>query len=113
MNWIVAIGYFAALCSMLSFALQAFKIIRSRETKDISMGMYILTVGSFVAWTTYGAALRQWPLVVSNSICLALSAFILTMKVLSRSDKDRMANAMESTLDQEHEKTWDRTVSLA
>lgn len=98
MNWIVAIGYFAALCSMLSFAPQAFKIIRSRQTKDISTGMYILTVAGFVAWTIYGALLRQWPLVISNGVCLTLSIFILVMKALPHKAKERVANKVESVL---------------
>lgn len=98
MNWVVLTGYFAALCSTLSFAPQAYKIIRSRETKDISTGMYILTVAGFVAWTIYGAVLRQWPLVISNGICLTLSAFILTMKTLPQKGKECVADKVESAL---------------
>ena len=88
------LGAFAALCSTVSFTPQAVKIIRTRETKDISVWMYSLTVLGFAAWTTYGVMLAQWPLVASNSICFVLSAFILTMTLLPRAKKNAVADAV-------------------
>src|ERR1700685_1444557 len=98
MIWITVVGYCAAICSTLSFAPQAWKIIRSRETKDISAGMYLLTVTGFGAWAAYGSALRQWPIVASNAICLILSAFILAMKLLPQAEKDEVADDIESVI---------------
>jgi MtN3 and saliva related transmembrane protein len=86
------IGYVAAALSTASFAPQAWKIIRARETKDISAGMYVLTVAGFATWIAFGVLQQQWPLVVSNSICLVLSAFILLMKLLPRRKKEAVAN---------------------
>ncbi|HEY1710485.1 MAG TPA: SemiSWEET transporter [Rhizomicrobium sp.] len=88
------VGAVAAICSTVSFAPQAWKIIRTRETKDISTGMYLLTVGGFAAWVIYGLMLMQWPLIVANSICFFLSAFILAMKLLPRAHKDAIADAV-------------------
>jgi MtN3 and saliva related transmembrane protein len=73
---------FAAVASTASFAPQAVKIIRTRKTKDISLWMYVLTVTGFALWTGFGALTSQWPLLAANVICLGLSAFILTMKIL-------------------------------
>ena len=95
MNWATIIGVLAACASTISFAPQAWKIIKSRETKDISAGMYILTVSGFALWTTYGLVTRQWPLIVTNAICLVLAAFILLMKLLPRASKNRVANAID------------------
>ena len=92
------IGTLAATASTVSFAPQAWKIIRSRHTADISAGMYVLTVSGFTLWTLYGVMLRAWPLIVSNTICLALSAFILTMKLLSRPKKEQVAKALDPTI---------------
>lgn len=72
----------AAICSTVSFAPQAVKIIRTHNTRDISLWMYLLTVSAFALWTAYGAMTAQWALVASNSICLGLSGFILVMKLL-------------------------------
>ncbi|HXC54428.1 MAG TPA: SemiSWEET transporter [Rhizomicrobium sp.] len=88
---VTIIGTVAALCSTVSFAPQAWQIIRTRETKDISTGMYLLTVAAFAAWLTYGIVLRQWPLIAANGICFMLSAFILTMKLLPQSGKNAVA----------------------
>jgi MtN3 and saliva related transmembrane protein len=88
------IGTFAALCSTVSFTPQAWKIIRTRETKDISTGMYALTVTAFAAWVAYGVLLMQWPLIASNTICFALSAFILAMKLLPRRGRDAVADKL-------------------
>ena len=79
MDLITLIGTAAAICSTVSFAPQAWKIIHTGETKDISAVSYAITVAAFALWVTYGLSRSDWPLVASNSICLLLSAFILTM----------------------------------
>ena len=97
MMLITLLGYLAAIASMASFIPQAWKIIRSRQTKDISVGMYLLTVSAFALWLAYGIALRQWPLVVSNGLCFALSVFILAMTLLPQRQKDKVADAVTKT----------------
>jgi MtN3 and saliva related transmembrane protein len=92
---ITIIGYAAALCSTISFTPQAWKIIKSRQTKDISAGMYAFTVTGFALWLVFGSMLRQWPIVVSNFVCLVLSAFILLMKLLPHRQKDAVADSID------------------
>ena len=93
---IQAIGFLAAIFSTLSFAPQAWKIIRSRDTKSISTGMYILTVGAFGLWLAFGILEHQYPLILSNGICLVLSSFILMMKLLPAREKAAVADAIKS-----------------
>lgn len=88
------LGAAAAIASTISFAPQAWRIIRTVDTKAISTGMYIVTVIGFALWTGYGVALGQWPLVASNSICLLLSGFILVMKLLPTTKKKRVRKAL-------------------
>lgn len=90
-----AIGSAAALCSTTSFLPQAWKVIRTRDTTAISAGMYAVTVIGFALWLGYGWVLGQWPLIVTNGICLVLSAFILTMKLLPRPQKEAVADALD------------------
>lgn len=85
MNIATVIATGAALASTLSFAPQAIKIIRTRQTKDISSAMYVLTVTAFALWTVYGVMTRQWPLLAANVICLGLSSLILAMKLMPKS----------------------------
>jgi MtN3 and saliva related transmembrane protein len=99
MNWISVIGTIGAVCSTISFAPQAWKIIKTRETKDISTGMYLFTVTGFAAWTAYGIMLGQWPLIASNSICLVLSGFILTMELLPQKEKNEVCEVIEEEIE--------------
>ena len=95
MEIVSVIGGLAAAASTASFAPQAWKIIKTRETEGISTGMYGITVVGFALWFAYGLILGQWPLIVTNSICLLLSAFILAMKTLSPRAKDAVADVLD------------------
>jgi MtN3 and saliva related transmembrane protein len=93
------IDVLAAITSTGSFAPQAWKIIKTRETKDISTGMYSLTVAGFALWLAYGVMLGQWPLIATNGICLVLAAFILVMKILPASGKRAVADTLDPSAD--------------
>lgn len=77
---IEALGGLAAICSMVSFTPQILKIWREKDATAISSRMYFITVLGFAQWTTYGALIGSWPLVLSNLVCLSLSAGILVLK---------------------------------
>ncbi len=93
------VGGLAAAASTWSFAPQAWKIIKTRETKGISVGMYGITVVGFALWFAYGLMLGQWPLIFTNSVCLVLSAFILMMKVLSPRTRDAVADTLDPAVE--------------
>jgi MtN3 and saliva related transmembrane protein len=89
------LGALAALASTISFAPQAWRVIRSRRTKDISASMYTLTVLGFALWLAYGIALMQWAIIICNGLCLLLSAFILFMKLSPQRVKDEVAGKID------------------
>lgn len=89
------VGWLATVASTASFTPQAWKIIRTRQTDDLSTGMYVLTVSGFALWSTYGLMLGAWPLVATNVICLTLSGFILIMKMLPRRKREKVAAALD------------------
>ena len=95
-DYATIVGGIAAVLSTVSFVPQATKIIRSRDTSGISTGMYLVTVAGFTLWTAYGAMQTAWPIIASNSICLILSAFILTMKLLPQREKEKVAEAVDA-----------------
>ena len=94
MNTITVVSLFAATLSMVSFVPQAWTIIRSRNTDGVSLRMYLITVACFVSWLVYGLLLMQWAIIVQNVICLCLSSFILTMKLLPQRKKEAVAEAL-------------------
>jgi MtN3 and saliva related transmembrane protein len=89
------LGSLAAVASTVSFAPQAWKVIRSRRTTDISAAMYGFTVAGFALWLAYGVAVSQWPIIVCNALCLAIAAFILFMKLSPQRVKDDVAEKID------------------
>jgi MtN3 and saliva related transmembrane protein len=57
--------------------------------------MYAVTVAGFLLWLLYGQQLHSWPLIVTNSICLAFSSFIFIMTVLPQDQKEAVADKIE------------------
>ena len=75
------IGYVAATLTTLSFLPQAIKTIRTRDTRGISLGMYVAFTLGVACWFGYGIVLMSWPMIVSNLVTLGLSATILVLKL--------------------------------
>ena len=76
-----AVGSIAAVLTTVSFVPQAWHSFKTRDVSGISLGMYsVFTVG-VALWLVYGVLLHAWPLIIANSITLALAATILTMKL--------------------------------
>jgi MtN3 and saliva related transmembrane protein len=76
-----AIGMIGAVLTTACWVPQATQIIRSRETRAISLaGTLAFTVG-IAFWLAYGLALGDWPLIASNIVTLALMAPILALKL--------------------------------
>lgn len=94
---VTLLGIGATVCSTTSFAPQAWRIIRTGDTEAISAPMYLLTVGGFGIWLAYGWLKLDWPLVVTNAICLGLSAFILLMKLLPSRRRREVAAKLDPT----------------
>ncbi|PXA94754.1 hypothetical protein DMC25_00670 [Caulobacter sp. D4A] len=79
---VALIGLGAALCSMSSFVPQLIKIWREGDASAVSLRMFALTVAGFTLWAVYGVLRGGWPLVLSNLVCLGLSATILISKTI-------------------------------
>lgn len=76
-----AVGMTGAVLTTVCWLPQAIQIVRSRETRAISLiGTSVLTVG-IVFWLIYGLALVDWPLILSNIVTLALLLVILALKL--------------------------------
>jgi len=76
-----ALGFIAGLCTTLSLVPQVIKVIRTRQTKDIALGMYILMVVGVFFWLLYGISVRSLSVMVSNSVTLVLSSIVLVYKI--------------------------------
>lgn len=75
------IGYTAAVLTTLAFVPQALKTIRSRDTRGISLSMYVVFTLGVGCWLAYGIALGSWPMILANIVTLGLAATILGLKL--------------------------------
>ncbi len=71
------LGGAAATCSMVSFAPQLAKIWREKDASAVSKRMYMVSVAGFALWTTYGVLIGRWPVILCNTVCLAMCLAIL------------------------------------
>ena len=78
MEWV---GYLAAAMTTLSFVPQALKTIRTRDTRSISLGMYVVFTAGIAMWLVYGIALKSMPMILANIVTFLLSATILGLKL--------------------------------
>ena len=76
-----SIGYVAAVLTTVSFVPQAIMTIRTRDTRGISRGMYILFTVGVAFWLAYGIAVESGPMIFANTITLALAGTILALKL--------------------------------
>lgn len=74
-------GYVAATLTTVAFIPQAVKTLKTKDTRSISLGMYIVFTVGVGFWLMYGIHLQSLPMIVSNVITLALAAAILAMKL--------------------------------
>ncbi len=81
MNYVSLIGLIAGTCTTISFLPQVIKIARSRETKALSLPMYIVLATGIFLWTVYGIFMGDMPIVLANSISLVLALTVLVLKI--------------------------------
>lgn len=75
------VGYCAAVLTTGSYLPQALKVLRTRDTHSISLGMYCMMTVGIAFWLAYGFVLGSVPMALANSITLILCVTILIMKV--------------------------------
>ena len=74
------LGMIAGTLTTIAFVPQVVKTWRSKSTHDISYGMFILFSVGLILWLTYGIVIGAWPIIVSNTVTLALALVILGLK---------------------------------
>ena len=75
------IGSVAAVLTTVSFVPQVWHSLKTRDVSGISLGMYSAFTIGVALWLVYGLLLWSWPLIIANSITLALAATILGLKL--------------------------------
>ncbi|MBI4370498.1 MAG: SemiSWEET transporter [Elusimicrobia bacterium] len=80
MEWLPVLGLAAACCTTAAFIPQVLKSWRTRQTKDVSLGMYALMSAGIALWLIYGLMKRDIPLIFSNAVTLIFVFSIFYLK---------------------------------
>jgi len=75
------LGYAAAILTTSSFIPQALMTIRSRNTQGISRAMYVIFTVGVGFWLAYGIHIGSLPMILANTVTLALAVTILALKL--------------------------------
>lgn len=75
------IGGAAATLTTLSFFPQALHVLRTRDTRAISLAMYALFTLGVALWGAYGLMTMQWSIIAANGVTVILAVLILSLKV--------------------------------
>ena len=71
----------AATLTTVAFVPQAIHIIRFKETRAISLQMYVAFSSGVALWLVFGVMIWNWPIMVANAVTLALALTIIRMKL--------------------------------
>ena len=78
---IESIWFIAAIWTTASFLPQAIKTIKTKDTKSLSLPMYIMFTFWVFMWLVYGLMIISYPIIIANTITLILAWTILLYKV--------------------------------
>ena len=81
MNSAHLVGYVAATLTTISFVPQVVRALRTRDTRAISLSMYLLFSSGVALWLAYGILLRAWPIILANAVTLGLAGIVLWLKL--------------------------------
>lgn len=74
---ITFLGFFAAGCTTLAFLPQTLRIIKSKQTKDLSLITYVIYVVGLAAWIGYGVLIQDFVIITGSIISLMLGLTIM------------------------------------
>ncbi len=75
------VSIIAGILTTSCFIPQAIKVIKTRQTHDISLIMYILFVLGVAHWLVFGILINSVPIIIANIVTLILASIILYIKV--------------------------------
>lgn len=81
MEYVTLVGLAAAAITVSSLFPQLVKVLRTKSTKDISLGMFTLFCSGVFLWFVYGILLKDLPIIVANFLGFIQAVVILAFKL--------------------------------
>lgn len=76
------IGTIAGILTTSAFVPQVIKVVKTKDTKSLSLAMCCMQNGGILLWLIHGIAIGDMALVVANVITYCLSLIILVYKII-------------------------------
>lgn len=81
MNLTTLIGLLACFLTTGAFLPQIIKTIKTKDTKSISLSMYIVYVTGVIIWFVYGYMIGEIAILVGNVFSFIFGMIMLIMKI--------------------------------
>jgi len=75
------IGIVAGIFTTLAFLPQVIKTWKMKETKDLSLGMFLMFTLGVLLWLIYGIMINSMPVILANAGTIILAGIILFFKI--------------------------------
>jgi MtN3 and saliva related transmembrane protein len=81
------IGMTAAVCTTAAFIPQALMVYRTKDTRSISLNMFLVLTVGLALWIVYGIYSNKLPIILANVFTIVLAFYILMMKIRHRNNQ--------------------------
>ena len=88
MEFAKMIGIVSGLLTSISMLPQFVKLVKSKDSKNISMGMLVVLLTGVAGWIYYGFLRNDWIIVVTNAFAFLVNLFTLTLSIKYRRHRD-------------------------
>lgn len=78
---ISSIGMLAAMLTTAAYIPQAYKTIKTRSTRDLSLVTFSMLFAGTILWLVYGLYIHDTPLILANGVTATLSGIIFFLKI--------------------------------
>ncbi|AKU79990.1 SemiSWEET family sugar transporter [Spiroplasma turonicum] len=77
------IGWMGFTTSLLMLLPQVFKVIKTRDTKSLSLFMFILTFLNALIWFSFGLLTKSMQLYIANACAMTASIIIIVYIIIN------------------------------
>lgn len=75
------IGSVAAILTTAAYIPQTYKVLSTRQTGDLSLGMYLMITTGIFGWFLYGLLIDSPSVIWANGASFIMALIILVMKI--------------------------------
>ena len=80
-DYVSIIGSVAGTLTTVAFVPQVIQVVKTKSTRDISLGMFIAFTLGVVCWLIYGVLMHAAPIIIANAVVVVFAAIILGYKL--------------------------------